>query len=75
MAAMDFFTVPIITLRVLYCFFVISHSRRKILHCNATEHPTSAWIAQQIREAFQKSAVFSKSKRNTVTCPASYTPS
>src|SRR5438445_6011792 len=32
MAAMDFFTVPTVTFRVLYCFFVISHGRRKILH-------------------------------------------
>src|SRR5258708_1952206 len=31
-AAMDFFTVPTITFRVLYCFFVISHDRRRILH-------------------------------------------
>src|SRR5215467_1577085 len=52
MAAMDFFAVPTVTFRVLYCFFVISHSRRKILHFNTTQHPTSAWIAQQIREAF-----------------------
>jgi putative transposase len=51
-AAMDFFTVPTITFRVLYCFFVISHGRRKILHLNGTEHPTSGWIAQQLREAF-----------------------
>ena len=55
-AAMDFFTVPTVTFRVLYCFFVISHGRRKILHFNATEHPTSAWIAQQIREAFPEDA-------------------
>jgi putative transposase len=40
-AAMDFFTVPTVTFRVLYCFFVISHSRRRIFHFNATEHPTS----------------------------------
>ena len=51
-AAMDFFTVPTATFRVLYCFFVISHSRRRVLHFNTTEHPTSAWIAQQLREAF-----------------------
>ncbi len=51
-AAMDFFTVPTATFRVLYCFFVISHSRRRVLHFNATEHPTSPWIAQQLREAF-----------------------
>src|SRR5450759_4566996 len=33
-AAMDFFTVPTFTFGILYCFFVISHDRRKILHCN-----------------------------------------
>src|SRR5438874_13809391 len=42
-AAMDFFTVPTATFRVLYCFFVISHSRRRVLHFNATEHPTGGW--------------------------------
>jgi putative transposase len=35
-AAMDFFTVPTITFGVLYCFFVISHDRRRILHFNVT---------------------------------------
>ena len=52
LAGMDFFTVPTATFRVLYCFFVISHGRRKILHFNVTEHPTGAWIVQQLREAF-----------------------
>src|SRR6266852_2056707 len=51
-AAMDFFTVPTITFSVLYCFFVIRHDRRRILHCNVTNHPTSTWIVQQLREAF-----------------------
>jgi transposase InsO family protein len=51
-AAMDFFTVPTVTFRVLYCFFVIEHERRKILHCNVTLHPTAEWIVQQLREAF-----------------------
>jgi hypothetical protein len=51
-AAMDFFTVPTITFGVLYCFFVISHDRRRILHINVTKHPTSGWITQQLREAF-----------------------
>ena len=37
---------------VLYCFFVISHNRRRILHINVTKHPTSGWIIQQLREAF-----------------------
>jgi putative transposase len=43
LAAMDFFTVPTITFRILYCFFVIEHGRRKILHFNVTENPTSSW--------------------------------
>jgi transposase InsO family protein len=51
-AAMDFFAVPTVTFSVLYCFFVISHHRRRILHCNVTSHPTSLWIVQQLREAF-----------------------
>jgi len=51
-AAMDFFTVPTITFSALYCFFVISHDRRRILHFNVTKHPTSLWIVQQLREAF-----------------------
>jgi putative transposase len=40
-AAMDFFTVPTLTFGVLYCFFVIAHDRRRILHFNATPHPAS----------------------------------
>ena len=51
-AAMDFFTVPTLTFGVLYCFFVIAHDRRRILHCNVTRHPTGFWISQQLREAF-----------------------
>ena len=41
-----------ITFGVLYCFFVIAHDRRRILHFNVTKHPTSLWIVQQLREAF-----------------------
>ena len=51
-AAMDFFTAPTLTFGVLYCFFVIAHDRRRVLHCNVTKHPTSAWVIQQLREAF-----------------------
>lgn len=49
---MDFFTVPTVTFGVLYCFFINSHNRRRILHFNVTRHPTSLWIVQQLREAF-----------------------
>src|SRR6266849_5233707 len=51
-AAMDFFTVPTLTFGVLFCFFVIGHDRRKILHFNVTRHPTSLWVVQQLREAW-----------------------
>jgi putative transposase len=51
-AAMDFFTVLTVRFNVLYCFFVISHNRRQILHVNVTKHPTSLWVGQQLREAF-----------------------
>ena len=51
-AAMDFFTVSTISFGVLYCFFVISHARRRIVHFNVTKHPTSLWVVQQLREAF-----------------------
>jgi putative transposase len=51
-AAMDFFTVPTVTFGVLYGFFVIAHERRRILHFNVTRQPTSAWVVQQLREAF-----------------------
>jgi transposase InsO family protein len=51
-AAMDFFSVPTLTFKVLYVFFIISHDRRRILHFNVMRHPTSIWIVQQLREAF-----------------------
>jgi transposase InsO family protein len=52
LAAIDFFTVPTATFRILYVFIVLSHDRRKILHFNVTAHPTAYWTAQQIVEAF-----------------------
>ena len=39
-AAMDFFTVPTLTIGVLYCFFVIGPDRRKILHFKAPRAST-----------------------------------
>jgi transposase InsO family protein len=51
-AACDFFLVPTATFRLLFCFVILSHDRRRILHLNVTAHPTAAWTAQQIREAF-----------------------
>lgn len=50
--AFDFITVPTVTFQSLYCFFVIEHGRRRVLHFNVTRHPTSEWVIQQLREAF-----------------------
>ena len=52
LASIDFFTVPTVTFRVLYCFVVLCHERRRIVHFNVTAHPTQHWTAQQTIEAF-----------------------
>lgn len=44
--------MPTVTFQLLYCFFVIEHGRRRILHFNVTRHPTAEWVIQQLREAF-----------------------
>ena len=51
-AAMDFLVVPTARFKLFYVWFVIEHGRRQILHVNVTEHPTSSWTIQQLREAF-----------------------
>src|ERR1039458_1367817 len=51
-AAMDFFAVHTVTFGILYCFFLIGHDRRRILHFNVTRNPSSLWVVQQLREAF-----------------------
>ncbi len=50
--AIDLFTVPTATFRVLFVFVVLRHDRRHVVHFNATAHPTAEWTAQQIVEAF-----------------------
>ena len=50
--AIDFFTVPTVAFRILYCFIVLSHDRRRILHFNVTAHPSALWTARQITETF-----------------------
>jgi transposase InsO family protein len=56
--ALDFFTVPTVTFKLLYSFFVIEHGRRKIVHFNVTQHPTAEWVVQQLREAFPEAAPY-----------------
>jgi hypothetical protein len=52
LVSIDFFTVPTVTMRVLFVFVVLEHRRRQVLHFNVTEHPTASWTSQQIVEAF-----------------------
>src|SRR6266436_258984 len=52
LVSIDFFTVPTARLRVLFVFIVLLHERRRVIHFNITEHPTAAWTAQQMIEAF-----------------------
>jgi putative transposase len=52
LVSIDFFTVPTINFKVLFVLVVLSHHRRKVIHCNVTENPTAQWAAQQIVEAF-----------------------
>jgi hypothetical protein len=56
--AMDFFTVPTVSFRVLYCLFIIEHARRRILYFHVTAQPNSDWVTQQLREAFPDSTPY-----------------
>jgi hypothetical protein len=51
-AAVDFFIVATARFRLLYCFLVLRHDRRRVVHFNVTAHPTARWTAQQVVEAF-----------------------
>jgi putative transposase len=51
-AAMDFFVVPTVTFKVLFVLVILVHERRRIVHVNVTEHPSTEWTAQQVVDAF-----------------------
>ena len=50
--ACDFFVVPTATFQLLFCFVILAHDRRRIVHFNVTPHPCAQWTAQQLIEAF-----------------------
>ena len=50
--AADFFVVPTATGRSLFVLVMLAHHRRRVVHLAVTAHPTAAWTAQQLREAF-----------------------
>jgi transposase InsO family protein len=52
MVAIDFFSVPTATFRVLFVFIVLAHERRKVVHFAITEAPSACWTGQQLVNAF-----------------------
>jgi putative transposase len=50
--AADLFVVPTITFRLLFVLIMLAHDRRRLVHVAVTAHPTAAWTAQQLRNAF-----------------------
>jgi hypothetical protein len=48
--ACDFCVVATVTFRILCVFVVMEYASRRMLHVNATAHPTAAWTLQQLRE-------------------------
>jgi putative transposase len=52
LVSLDFFVVPTVTHKVLFVLLILAHERRRLVHVNVTEHPTAAWTAQQVVEAF-----------------------
>jgi len=50
--AADFLVVPTATYRLLFVLVIMTHERRRVAHVAITNHPTSAWTAQQFRNAF-----------------------
>lgn len=49
--ACDFAVAVTLRFQLLYVFVVMEVGSRKLLHISATAQPTSAWTAQQLREA------------------------
>jgi transposase InsO family protein len=51
-AAIDMCIVPTLSFERLFAFLVLGHGRRQLLWFEVTRHPTAAWLARQITEAF-----------------------
>lgn len=76
-AALDFFVVVTVSYKLLYGIVLLSHSRRRILHISATDHPTQQWVSAQVKLAFltypkpkyllrDRDAIYGKEYRSTL---------
>jgi putative transposase len=52
LGALDCLVVPTVRHTGLFVLVILAHHRRRVVHCNVTEHPTAQWTAQQMVEAF-----------------------
>lgn len=52
LGSMDFKVTFDLRSRPLFVLSILNHHRRRLVHCRSTYHPTSEWVAQQMREAF-----------------------
>jgi transposase InsO family protein len=52
LVAIDFFAVATVRFEILFVLVVLAHDRRCVRHFGITAHPTAAWTAQQLVEAF-----------------------
>jgi hypothetical protein len=50
---------------------VLADHRRRVVHFNVTEHPTAAWTAQRIVDAFPTTQHPSISPATVIRCMAS----
>ena len=50
--AIDTFVAVSASFRLLYVMIILAHGRRKIVRFDVTQHPTAAWLSQQVTEAF-----------------------
>jgi len=66
-AAIDMVVVPTVSFDRLFAFLVVGHGRRELLWVEVTRHPTAAWLAQQITEAFPWNASIALAERDRGT--------
>jgi transposase InsO family protein len=52
LVSVDFFTVATVRFEILFVLLILAHHRRRVVHFNVTAHPSAAWTAQQVVEAF-----------------------